>query len=104
MLTKDAAIAANRFGLGARPGEARAIGSDPQGWLKGQLEHATPSPPTGAPESARVLAEVRDLRVARQVAQQARANLVRPNTPDAPPPSPGIDQQAIREFGTFVRE
>jgi uncharacterized protein (DUF1800 family) len=104
MLTKDAAIAANRFGLGARPGDARAIGSDPQGWLKEQLEHPASSPPAGAPESARVLAEVRDLRVARQVAQQARANLVRPNTTDTPPPSPGIDQQAIREFGTFVRE
>ncbi|HET7924936.1 MAG TPA: DUF1800 domain-containing protein [Rhodanobacteraceae bacterium] len=106
MLTKDAAIAANRFGLGARPGDARLIGSDEQGWLKAQLEHPTPSAPAGAPESARVLAEVRELRVARQVAQQARANLVRPNASDSPPPapSPGIDQQAIREFGTFVRE
>ena len=31
MLTFDAAIAANRFGLGARPGEARAIGADATG-------------------------------------------------------------------------
>jgi uncharacterized protein (DUF1800 family) len=104
MLTKDAAIAANRFGLGARPGDARAIGSDEQDWLRAQLGHPTPSPPAGAPTSARVLAEVRELRVARQVAAQARANLVRPNAPDAPAPSPGIDRQAIDEFGTFVRE
>src|SRR5205823_371194 len=33
MLTQNAAIAANRFGLGARPRDAAAIGSDPKGWL-----------------------------------------------------------------------
>jgi len=106
MLTKRAAIAANRFGLGTRPGDARAIGSDEQGWLKAQLERPASPPAAGSPESARVLGEVRDLRAARQVAAQARANLVRPPAaPDAPPPqSPGIDQQAIREFGGFVRE
>jgi uncharacterized protein (DUF1800 family) len=106
MLTKDAAIAANRFGLGARPGDARSIGSDAKGWLLAQLDAAPSSAPAGAPESARVLAEVRELRVARQVAAQVRANLVRPSSPDAPAPAPapGIDEQAIREFGTFVRE
>src|SRR5579864_3575607 len=31
------AIAANRFGLGARPGELAAIGGDPRGWLRAQL-------------------------------------------------------------------
>jgi len=104
MLTKDAAIAANRFGLGARPGDARVIGSDAQSWLKKQLEHPPSPPPTGPPESARVLGEVRELRVARQVTQQARANIARRDTTDPPPPAPGIDQQAIREFGSFVRE
>lgn len=34
-----AAIAANRFGLGARPGELERLG-DPAGWLLGQLEGA----------------------------------------------------------------
>jgi len=104
MLTKDAAIAANRFGLGARPGDARPIGSDAKGWLLAQLERPAPSAPTGAPESARVLAEVRDLRVARQAAAQARANFVRPPDNNPPQPAPGIDEQAIREFGSFVRE
>ena len=60
MLTKDAAIAANRFGLGARPGDARAIGSDARGWLEKQLEQPAYSPPVAPPESARVLAEVPD--------------------------------------------
>ena len=104
MLTLDAAIAANRFGLGARPGDARSIGTDAKGWLLEQLEPAPSSAPAGALESARVLAEVRDLRVARQVAAQARANLVRPPDSNAPATPPGIDQQAIREFGSFVRE
>jgi uncharacterized protein (DUF1800 family) len=104
MLTKDAAIAANRFGLGARPGDGRSIGGDARGWLLAQLEAAPGARPAGQPESARVLAEARELRVARQIAAQARANLVRPSAPTDPPPSPGIDEQAIREFGTFVRE
>ena len=55
MLTKDAAIAANRFGLGARPGDAREIGRDPKGWLEAQIEKPAAAPPTGTPESARVL-------------------------------------------------
>jgi uncharacterized protein (DUF1800 family) len=104
MLTKDAAIAANRFGLGARPRDGRSIGTDARGWLQAQLERPPSSTAPATPESARVLAEVRDLRVARQIAAQARANLVRPPSPDAPAPAPGIDAQAIREFGTFVRE
>ena len=104
MLRQDAAIAANRFGLGARPGDAAAIGSDPQGWLAAQLDSARPAPATGPPESARVLAEVRELRVVRQAAAQVRANLRTPPEQEAPPLAPGIDEQAIREFGAFIRE
>jgi uncharacterized protein (DUF1800 family) len=33
-----AAIATNRFGLGARPGEIAACASDPRGWLEAQLK------------------------------------------------------------------
>src|SRR3972149_874862 len=41
-----AAIAANRFGLGAKPGELRAIAGDPRGWIKAQLtpERVPPAP------------------------------------------------------------
>jgi uncharacterized protein (DUF1800 family) len=38
----DAAIAANRFGLGARPGDLVSIGSDPRGWLQAQLRGGPP--------------------------------------------------------------
>ena len=33
-----AAIAANRFGLGARPGEIEACAADPRAWLHAQLK------------------------------------------------------------------
>jgi uncharacterized protein (DUF1800 family) len=39
MTTRDAFIAVNRFGLGARPGELAAAASDPRGWLERQLGH-----------------------------------------------------------------
>jgi uncharacterized protein (DUF1800 family) len=47
-------IAANRFGLGARPGELQLIGSSPREWLAGQLKGARPAPEAlrGLPGSA----------------------------------------------------
>jgi uncharacterized protein (DUF1800 family) len=37
-------IAANRFGLGARPGELADVGGDPQGWLIKQVTGTRPAP------------------------------------------------------------
>jgi len=103
MLTRAAAIAANRFGLGARPGDAERIGDDPRGWLLAQVASQPKPKDESPPRSARVIAEARELRVARQAAAQVRANLAR--SPGAPAPaSPGIDEAAIREVGEFVRE
>ena len=115
MLTQNAAIAANRFGLGARPRDAAAIGSDPQGWLEDQVAAAKkPAPkPSDPPESAQVLEKLRDLEAVRQAAAQARANAGQPKksvTPPAsgdgtkPTASPGVAEQAIREFGKFSRD
>jgi uncharacterized protein (DUF1800 family) len=104
MLTPEAAIAANRFGLGARPGDRARIGRDARGWLLAQLDGGSARRPETPPASARVLAEARELRVVRQVAAQARANLREP--PGAAPaaaPGPGIDEEAVREFGGFIR-
>jgi uncharacterized protein (DUF1800 family) len=39
----NAAIAANRFGLGARPGELATVGGDPRGWLRAQLAGVAPA-------------------------------------------------------------
>ena len=50
----EAAIAANRFGLGARPGELTRIAGDPRGWLRAQLtpETALPAPLAALPSTA----------------------------------------------------
>ena len=42
MRESDAAIATNRFGLGARPGEMARVAGDPRGWLEAQLKGAPP--------------------------------------------------------------
>jgi uncharacterized protein (DUF1800 family) len=44
MTARDAFIAVNRFGLGARPGELAAAAGDPRGWVERQLA-ASPSMP-----------------------------------------------------------
>ncbi len=56
-------IAANRFGLGARPGELGAIGGDGRDWLRAQLESPPPrltdAQLRGSPD---ILAQALDLR------------------------------------------
>ena len=94
MLTQTTAIATNRFGTGAKPGDAERIGDDPAGWLDSQIGPAAAPPAAGArPRSADVLAQVGQLRLARQAAQ-ARAN----NQQAA------VDPAAIREFGQTIAE
>jgi len=58
-----AAIAANRFGLGARPGELAVISQDPDGWLRKQLKGAPPVlKGAGLNPSADTLSRAMDLR------------------------------------------
>ncbi len=54
MSLQDAAIAANRFGLGARPGDLERIAGDPRGWLRAQLtpETTLPAPLAALPSTA----------------------------------------------------
>jgi uncharacterized protein (DUF1800 family) len=70
------AIAANRFGLGARPGDLMRIGSDPVGWLEAQLEGTPPAVVgEGLRSSGDVIAQSldlrREIRAARRSAQMA---------------------------------
>ncbi len=37
MVSRDAAIAATRFGIGARPGQLAHIAGDPHGWVRTQI-------------------------------------------------------------------
>ncbi|HYP65538.1 MAG TPA: DUF1800 family protein, partial [Steroidobacteraceae bacterium] len=70
--TIAAIIAANRFGLGARPGELALIGGDAREWLRAQLQ--APAPVLTAPElrpSWQILAQALDLR--REIQAQRRA-------------------------------
>ena len=100
MLTQATAIATNRFGTGARPGDAERIGDDPAGWLDSQIGPAALQPSAGTrPRSAEVLTEVRDLRLVRQAAQTARAAQTRPGNQQ-----PGVDPAAIREFAQTIGE
>jgi uncharacterized protein (DUF1800 family) len=43
-MSLEGAIAAHRFGLGARPGEIEAASASPKAWLMGQLDSAPPEP------------------------------------------------------------
>jgi uncharacterized protein (DUF1800 family) len=52
---RAAAIAANRFGFGAKQGELADIAPDPRGWLKQQLAASDPVP-NGTPSSAQLAA------------------------------------------------
>jgi uncharacterized protein (DUF1800 family) len=77
------AIAANRFGLGARPGELASLAGDPREWLAAQLKGAPPAvAETGLRTSADVLAQAIDLRHdQREMRKEKRAER------DAPPSS-----------------
>jgi uncharacterized protein (DUF1800 family) len=68
-----AMIATNRFGLGARPGEAAAASTDPRGWLLSQLD-GTPAgmlPAEGLPDSRQALTEWFEFQAARRKARAA---------------------------------
>ncbi len=68
------AIAANRFGLGARPGDLASIGADPRGWLHAQL-HAPPEPLAASQlrSSTQILAQALGLRREIQAQRQPQA-------------------------------
>src|SRR5688572_24372686 len=58
-----AAIAANRFGLGARPGDLETVSRDPPDWLTRQLKGNPPKlEGAGLKPSAATLARVLELR------------------------------------------
>lgn len=78
---KSPAVAANRFGLGARPGDLEHIGGDARSWLTAQLQGpaASPAAPLGGvtlAASASILAQLLTLRQEVQAARKATRNTV----------------------------
>ena len=75
-----AAIALNRFGLGARPGELARVEKDPQDWLQKQLRGSPPAlAGDGLKSSADILQQV--LEVRRDLVEARREN--KDGEPDA---------------------
>jgi uncharacterized protein (DUF1800 family) len=68
-----AAIATNRFGLGARPGELDAAAGDPRAWLLAQVRAPYVAPPelAGLAPSHEVLASFLEARETREAARRA---------------------------------
>jgi uncharacterized protein (DUF1800 family) len=66
--TAAAAIATNRFGLGARPGEMAACAGDPRAWLDAQLKGTPPViQDPGLPSTATMLATIDKVRAQNKV-------------------------------------
>jgi uncharacterized protein (DUF1800 family) len=72
-LNIKATIAANRFGLGARPGDLQAIGKNSSQWLIDQLQGPSRLPGSIArlPDSASILTEVLEAREKQNQAKKA---------------------------------
>lgn len=73
MTANKPVIAANRFGLGARPGDLARAATRPAGWLLDQLQgpHRLPAAIRGLRDSASVLVEVQDLRRSQREMQKS---------------------------------
>jgi len=90
-LKTDAVIAANRFGLGAKPGELEHIDKNPQSWLKDQLAGPSrlPEEIRDLPDSASALLDVQKVR---EMRRQGR------DDPDGEP-APDI----VKQYGAVIR-
>lgn len=81
-----AVIAANRFGLGARPQELAAVATDPRGWLSHQIEGRR-----ATPESIQALPSSSDIFKTYAQAQQKRRDM-RADKSDQNPGAPRIGE------------
>ena len=87
-----AAIAATRFGLGAKPGEIAETSRDPQGFLRSQIRRSGADQPAGqAMTSAQRMAEFRDYRRERKEERVEKVSDVRRPTPAGAPMDGGAN-------------
>lgn len=93
-------IAANRFGLGARPGELARIGNDARGWLAAQLGGGPVQiNDPGLPRSTDVLARVLEIRRQEKQVRDAAASVV----PTAMEPAGNEKTDAVMKLGEYYR-
>ena len=87
----DAVIAANRFGLGAKPGDLERVDRDPVAWLKDQLAgpSRTPSVIRDLPDTSEAIRDVQEVR-------EMRRN-VRDDVNDEPAPD------IVTQYGNVIR-
>ena len=87
MNPKDPVIAANRFGLGARPGEIARIGDRPEAWLLDQLDGPSRLPRRlrDLPDSPSLFVELQEIRRSQREAKRS-------------------DEDIVQKYGRFVRE
>src|SRR5277367_5572595 len=88
----SSAIAANRFGLGARPGELRSVGADPRGWLSAQLKGGPPLI-QAADLAASQLTLARALELRHDIQEQRKAGRV----------DPAMAQDQLQRVGQFLK-
>lgn len=95
----DAAIAATRFGLGARPGEIEAAAGDPRGYLLAQIkpDGADRFPTEG--DTPQRIAELRAYRQARTAARQAKVTRAGGPAEPAADPVAEFRKLAVRDAG-----
>ncbi|WP_233247742.1 DUF1800 domain-containing protein [Caulobacter endophyticus] len=103
-----AAIAATRFGLGARPGEIEAARSDPRGFLEGQIRREGADLPQDDGESAPVrhaaFADLRqERRAARQDARMVAGADMKP-IPLVDAPGANAKSEAQKEVQRYIRQ
>ena len=88
----ETVVAANRFGLGARPGDLQRIDRSPLSWLLDQLQGPSRQPAEleRLPDTASVLVAVQELRRERRMERQ--------RTDEEPAPD------IVRKYGRTVRQ
>jgi uncharacterized protein (DUF1800 family) len=90
-----AAIAANRFGLGARPGDFAAIGAEARDWLRTQLRGGPPTLQSAELRSSQqILAQALELR--RDLQKARKADTERGSRPAAAGAAPEVQQRLLQ--------
>jgi uncharacterized protein (DUF1800 family) len=99
-----AAIAATRFGLGAKPGEIAEARRDPQGFLRAQIRREGADLPAGVAASSERLGEFREYQLEQRSARMQRAAMAvgeggKPADPDARDPVKIVGKMLRQDIG-----